>query len=191
MTLEQAQTRQAGPRGLGDRARLHGHEPVLWSGGRRGVDRDAASRHRSRLHVFRHGRGLWAVRQRGADRPRADRPARQRDHRHQIRLQDRERPARSAPNATAGPSRSARRSRGRSAASRPIASIFSTSTASIPRFRSRTSPARSAISSARARRATSACRRPASPTSAAPTPYIRSRRCKASIRCGSAIWRRT
>ena len=31
--------------------------------------------------------------------------------------------------------------------------------------------------------------KPASPTSAAPTPLIRSRRCRANIRSGSAIWR--
>ena len=44
-------------------------------------------------------------------------------------------------------------------------------------------------SSGRARSGSSVFPRPASPTSAAPTPSIRSPRCRANIRSGSAIWR--
>ena len=51
--------------------------------------------------------------------------------------------------------------------------------------------ARSAISSGRERSGSSVFPRPASPISAAPTPIIRSRRCRANIRSGSAIWRPT
>ena len=71
------------------------------------------------------------------------------------------------------------------------ASTCSTSTASTGRCRSRRWRARWASWCGRARCASSASPRRARRPSAAPTPCTRSRRCRASTRCGSATWRRT
>ena len=73
--------------------------------------------------------------------PRARGQARPRRHRDQVRLHVR-REGRASRASTAGPSTSARRSRPRCAGCRPTASTCSTSTASIPPCRSRTSSAR-------------------------------------------------
>ena len=98
---------------------------------------------------------------------------------------------RSASTATAGRSTSARRSRARSAAPhRPHRPA-------LPAPRRPGGADRGGgrhggrAGQPRARCASSACPRRVWPTSAAPTPSIRSRRCRASIRCGSATWRPT
>ena len=76
---------------------------------------------------------------------------------------------------TSGP-----RSRAHSGGCVQTASTCSTSTASTPTYRSRTSRAPSRSSSTPARCATSACPRPVSAPSAAPTPCSPSRHCRAS-----------
>lgn len=45
-------------RQLGDRSRLHGHEPVIWPRQRNGVHRHSPPGDRPWMHFPRHGRGL-------------------------------------------------------------------------------------------------------------------------------------
>ena len=78
------------PRGLGDRARLHGHEHRLRPAGRPpGDDRAPARRRRAGRHLLRHRRGLRALRQRGAGRRGAGAGPRPGRDRHQVRVPDR------------------------------------------------------------------------------------------------------
>ena len=151
-----------------------------------GVDRDAASRDRARRHLLRHGGSLRPVHERGADRAGAEGHRDRIVHRHQVRLQVRE------------------RQRSVGVDSRPE-HIREVTEASLKRlqtdridllYQHRVDPnvpiedvagdGRRARSR-RERSATSACRRRASSRSAARMPCIRSRRCRASIRCGSGI----
>ena len=83
---QHAQTGQSGARSVGDRPRLHGHEPVLRAGRRRRVGGDAASGDRARLHLLRHGRDLWAIQERGPARAGAGGPAGRGHAGHQVRL---------------------------------------------------------------------------------------------------------
>ena len=72
------ETTQAGherPDRLGDRARLHGHERLLFASRRRRIDRDRAPRARSRHRPARHLRHLRAAYQRRTGRPRDQRSA--------------------------------------------------------------------------------------------------------------------
>ena len=140
------------------------------------------------VHVLRHGRGVRAV-----TRTRSCWLARSRSSAGRSASASSSRPSSASRSRTAtsrewtaGPSTSARPSRARSAGSTPTTSTCSTSIASIPRCRSRTSSARWPSSCARGRCASSVSPRRASRRFAARTPCIRSRRCRASTRCGSA-----
>src|ERR1700730_15021903 len=55
------QTRQPRFGSLRHRIRLHGHEPVVRTGGRDGIHRDPASFHRARLHLLGYGGSLWPL----------------------------------------------------------------------------------------------------------------------------------
>ena len=129
------------PGGLGDRARLHGHEPELPADPRpERHDRADPRRRRARRHLLRHRAGLRAVRQRGARRRGAragPRPGRDRD---QVRLRALDRRSRRGPDSRPETIKTHRRGLAASGCA-PTTSTCSTSTASTRTSRSRTSPA--------------------------------------------------
>ena len=187
---EEAQAWSKWARGLGDRARLHGDVRLLRRHRRSRGPGDDPPRARSRLQLPGHLRHVRAAHQRGlVGRAIAGR----RDEvflatKFGIKLEPRRRLAAAS---TAARSTCARPARPRCSASASTTSTSTTSTVSIRTPRSRRRSARWPSSSPRARCATSASPRPAPRRSAAPTPCTRSRRCRASTRCGRAISRRT
>ena len=153
------------------------------------VHRHAASRHRARLHLLRHRRGLRPVHERGAARAGAEGPARPGDARHQVRLPLRggkqvgtERDSR--------PETHPRGGRGLAAAAqhRPYRPALPAPRRPGGADRGRRRHGRRAgargqgallrpVGGGRGQHPPRPCRR------------IRCRRCRANIRCGSAIWR--
>ena len=187
--METPQARQPGPRGLGARPRLHGHERVLRSADEaesiatihRALDLGVDFLDTADMYGPFTNEELVGTRHRAA-------AATEVRARHQVRQRARRRRRlRSA--STAARLRAPAPATPRCSGSASTSSTSTTSTASTRRRRSRRPSAPWPSWCAPARCATSACPRRRRRRSAAPTPCTRSPRCRPSTRCGAATSR--
>ena len=174
------------PDGVGDRPRLYGHVAELRRARRSRIDTDHPSGARSGRHVPRHGGCLRQGRERDAGGPGHSRAPARGGAGDEVRADSRpERPG----DRRRRPSRARqdllRREPRRASAS--TSSISTTLTASTRRCRSRTRSAPWPNWSAKARCASSVCRKPGPRRCGARAASIRSPRCRANIRCGRAF----